>query len=261
MKMPRLARIATGAIKINQGVENQPWSHGSREVHIRPLRKFWRRRVINRAFTGPAPFNSCFSYLLNMLIGWYHSYHIMSIGIVYFFKSFCARLDTPTARAAGFPALLFVNPRLKIICGPRAMNRCGPHLEELLYTHRFPCRFVWPFPAPHSDPSANVFSSAIAITVPYPIWLAISRSRAIGDPPRWIWPRIVTRESMPSVSRILLPFLRLPPPRSCGDYVLRQRPLATFIKHEQEKTGVNDIHYSRLLVIYITFPFSFNVCT
>lgn len=169
MKMPRLARIATGAIKINQGVENQPWSHGSREVHIRPLRKFWRRRVINRAFTGPAPFNSCFSYLLNMLIGWYHSYHIMSIGIVYFFKSFCARLDTPTARAAGFPALLFVNPRLKIICGPRAMNRCGPHLEELLYTHRFPCRFVWPFPAPHSDPSANVFSSAIAITVPYPI--------------------------------------------------------------------------------------------
>lgn len=169
MKMPRLARIATGAIKINQGVENQPWSHGSREVHIRPLRKFWRRRVINRAFTGPAPFNSCFSYLLNMLIGWYHSYHIMSIGIVYFFKSFCARLDTPTARAAGFPALLFVNPRLKIICGPRAMNRCGPHLEELFYTHRFPCRFVWPFPAPHSDPSANVFSSAIAITVPYPI--------------------------------------------------------------------------------------------
>ena len=169
MKMPRLARIATGAIKINQGVENQPWSHGSREVHIRPLRKFWRRRVINRAFTGPAPFNSCFSYLLNMLIGWYHSYHIMSIGIVYFFKSFCARLDTPTARAAGFPALLFINPRLKIICGPRAMNRCGPHLEELLYTHRFPCRFVWPFPAPHSDPSANVFSSAIAITVPYPI--------------------------------------------------------------------------------------------
>lgn len=167
--MPRLARIATGAIKINQGVENQPWSHGSREVHIRPLRKFWRRRVINRAFTGPAPFNSCFSYLLNMLIGWYHSYHIMSIGIVYFFKSFCARLDTPTARAAGFPALLFVNPRLKIICGPRAMNRCGPHLEELFYTHRFPCRFVWPFPAPHSDPSANVFSSAIAITVPYPI--------------------------------------------------------------------------------------------
>ena len=159
--MPRLARIATGAIKINQGVENQPWSHGSREVHIRPLRKFWRRRVINRAFTGPAPFNSCFSYLLNMLIGWYHSYHIMSIGIVYFFKSFCARLDTPTARAAGFPALLFINPRLKIICGPRAMNRCGPHLEELLYTHRFPCRFVWPFPAPHSDPSANVFSSAI----------------------------------------------------------------------------------------------------
>ena len=86
-----------------------------------------------------------------------------------FFKSFCARLDTPTARAAGFPALLFVNPRLKIICGPRAMNRCGPHLEELFYTHRFPCRFVWPFPAPHSDPSANVFSSAIAITVPYPI--------------------------------------------------------------------------------------------
>ena len=169
MKMPRLARIATGAIKINQGVENQPWSHGSREVHIRPLRKFWRRRVINRAFTGPAPFNSCFSYLLNMLIGWYHSYHIMSIGIVYFFKSFCARLDTPTARAAGFPALLFVNPRLKIICGPRAMNRCGPHLEELLYTHRFPCRFVWPFPAPHSDPSASVFPSAIAITVPYPI--------------------------------------------------------------------------------------------
>ena len=169
MKMPRLARIATGAIKINQGVENQPWSHGSREVHIRPLRKFWRRRVINRAFTGPAPFNSCFSYLLNMLIGWYHSYHIMSIGIVYFFKSFCARLDTPTARAAGFPALLFINPRLKIICGSRAMNRCGPHLEELLYTHRFPCRFVWPFPAPHSDPSANVFSSAIAITVPYPI--------------------------------------------------------------------------------------------
>lgn len=169
MKMPRLARIATGAIKINQGVENQPWSHGSREVHIRPLRKFWRRRVINRAFTGPAPFNSCFSYLLNMLIGWYHSYHIMSIGIVYFFKSFCARLDTPTARAAGFPALLFINPRLKIICGPRAMNRCGPHLEELFYTHRFPCRFVWPFPAPHSDPSANVFSSAIAITVPYPI--------------------------------------------------------------------------------------------
>ena len=169
MKMPRLARIATGAIKINQGVENQPWSHGSREVHIRPLRKFWRRRVINRAFTGPAPFNSCFSYLLNMLIGWYHSYHIMSIGIVYFFKSFCARLDTPTARAAGFPALLFVNPRLKIICGPRAMNRCGPHLEELFYTHRFPCRFVWPFPAPHSDPSASVFPSAIAITVPYPI--------------------------------------------------------------------------------------------